>query len=78
MRGEKGGKRRAAHDLRMQMKALQFRLQKLGTTGSSDSNKPIFADSMGSQHRKTRAVQGMSPIKPEKFPEKDSNRWEFL
>ena len=38
MRGEKVDRRRAAHDLRMQMKDLQFRLRELGTTGGSDSD----------------------------------------
>ena len=41
MRGEKVDRRRAAHDLRMQMKDLQFRLGELGTTGGSDSDKSI-------------------------------------
>ena len=44
MRGEKGDRRRAAHDLRIQMKDLQFRLRKLGTTGGSDSEESIFAE----------------------------------
>ena len=38
MRREKVDRRRAAHDLRMQMKDLQFRLRELGTTGGSDSD----------------------------------------
>ena len=38
LRGEKEDKRRAAQDLRRQMKDLQFRLRKLGTTGGSDSD----------------------------------------
>ena len=38
MRGEKEDRRGAAHDLRMQMKDLQFRLRKLDTTGGSDSD----------------------------------------
>ena len=76
MRGEKGDKR-AAHDLRMQMKDLQFRLRDLGTTGGSDSDKSIFAEPLGVRQRKTKAVYEKSPIRPEKFPGKDFNRWEL-
>ena len=77
MRGEKGERRRAAHDLRMQMKDLQFRLRELGTTGGSDSDESIFAEPLGVRQRKTKAVYEKSPIKPEKFPGKDFNRWEL-
>ena len=77
MRGEKVDRRRAAHDLRMQMKDLQFRLWELGTTGGSDSDESIFAEPLGVRQRKTKAVYEKSPIKPEKFPGKDFNRWEL-
>ena len=77
MRGEKVDRRRAAHDLRMQMNYLQFRLRELGTTGGSDSDESIFAEPLGVQQRKTKAVYEKSPIKPEKFPGKDFNRWEL-
>ena len=77
MRGEKGERRRAAHDLRMQMKDLQLRLRELGTTGGSDSDESIFAEPLGVRQRKTKAVYEKSPIKPEKFPGKDFNRWEL-
>ena len=77
MRGEKGDRRRTAHVLRMQMKDLQFRLRELGTTGGSDSEKSISAEPLGVRQRKTKAVYGKSPIKPEKFPGKDFNRWEL-
>ena len=43
-RGEKEERRRAAHELRMQMKDLQFRLRELGTTSGSDSDESIFAE----------------------------------
>ena len=76
-RWEKGDKRRAAHELRMQMKDMQFRLRELGTTGGSDSDESIFAEPLGVRQRKTKAVYEKSPIKPEKFPEKDFNRWEL-
>ena len=71
MRGEKVD-RRAAHDLRMQMKELQFRLRELGTTGGSDSDESIFAEPLGVRQRKTKAVYEKSPIKPEKFLGKTS------
>ena len=77
MRGEKVDRRRAAHDLRMQMKDLQFRLRELGTTGGSDGDESIFAEPLGVRQRKTKAVYEKSPIKPEKFPGKDFNRWEL-
>ena len=77
MRGEKVDRRRAAHDLRMQMKDLQFRLRELGTTGGSDSDESIFAEPLGVWQRKTKAVYEKSLIKPEKFPGKDFNRWEL-
>ena len=77
MRGEKEDGRRAAHDLRMQMKDLQFRLRELGTTGGSDSDEPNLAEPSGVRQRKTKAVFEKSPIKPEKFPGKDFNRWEL-
>ena len=77
MRGEKKDRRRAAHDLRMQMNDLQFRLRELGTTGGSDSDESIFAERLGVRQRKTKAVYEKSPIKPEKFPGKDFNRWEL-
>ena len=77
MRGEKVDRRRAAHDLRMQMKDLQFRLRELGTTGGSDSDETIFAEPLAVGQRKTKAVYEKSPIKPEKFPGKDFNRWEL-
>ena len=75
MRGEKVDKTKAAHDLRMQMKDLQFRLRELGTTGGSGSDESIFAEPLGVRRRKTKAVYEKSPIKPEKFPGKDFNRW---
>ena len=62
----------------MQMKDLQFRLRELGTTGGSDSDESIFAEPLGVRQRKTKAVYEKSPIKPEKFPGKDFNRWELL
>ena len=71
-RGEKEERRRAAHELRMQMKDLQFRLRELGTTGGSDSDESIFAEPLGVRQRKTKAVYEKSPIKPEKFPGKTS------
>ena len=79
MRGEKVDRRRAAHDSRMQMKDLQFRLRVLGTTGGSDSDESIFAKPLGvrQRKRKTKAVYEKSPIKPKKFPGKDFNRWEL-
>ena len=77
MRGEKVDGRRAAHDLRMQMKDLQFRLRELGTTGGSDSDESIFAEPLGVRQRKTKAVYEKTPIKPKKFPGKDFNRWEL-
>ena len=77
MRGGNVDRRRAALDLRMQMKDLQFRLQELGTTGGSDSDESIFAEPLGVWQRKTKAVYEKSPIKPEKFPGEDFNRWEL-
>ena len=77
MRGEKVDRRRAAHDLRMQKKDLQFRLRELGTTGASDSDESIFAKILGVRQRKAKAVYEKSPIKPEKFSAKDFNRWEL-
>ena len=77
MRGEKVDRRRAAHDLRMQLKGLQFRLRELGTTGGSDSDESIFAEPLGVRQWKTKAVYEKSPIKPENFPGKDFNRWEL-
>ena len=77
MRGEKVDRRRAAHDLRMQMKDLQFRLRELSTTCGSDSDESIFSEPLGVRQRKMRAVYEKSPIKPEKFPGKDFNRWEL-
>ena len=77
MRGEKLDRKRAAHDLRMEMKDLQFRLRELGTTGGSNSDESIFAEPLGVPQRETRAVYEKSPIKPEKFPGKDFNRWEL-
>ena len=77
MRGEKVDRRRAAHDLGMQMKDLQFRLRDLGTTGGSDSDKSIFAEPLGVRQWKTKAVYEKSPIKPVQFPGKDFNRWEL-
>ena len=77
MRGEKVDRKRAAHDLRLQMKDLQFRLRELGTTGASDSEESIFAEPLGVRQRKTKAVYEKFPIKPEKFPGEDFNRWEL-
>ena len=42
MRGEKVDRKRAAHDLRMQMKDLQFRLRELGTTGGALTARNLF------------------------------------
>ena len=77
MRGEKIDRRRAAHNLRMQMKDLQFRLRELGTTGGSASDESIFAEPLGVRQWKTKAVYEKSPIKREKFPGKDFNIWEL-
>ena len=73
MRGEKVDRGRAVHDLRMQMKDLQFRLRELGTTGGSYSDESIFAEHLGVRQRKMKAVCEKSPIKPEQFPGKDFN-----
>ena len=70
-------RRKAAHDLRMQMKELQFRLRELDTTGGSDSDGSISAEPLGVRQLKTKAVYEKSLIKPEKFPGKDFNRWEL-
>ena len=59
------------------MKDLQFRLRELGTRGGSDSDESIFAEPLGVRQRKTKAVYEKSPIKPEKFPGEDFNRWEL-
>ena len=56
MRREKEDRRRAAHNLRMQMKDLQFRLRELDTTGGSDSDDSIFVEPLGVWQRKTKAV----------------------
>ena len=77
MRVEKEDKRRAAQDLRTQMKDSQFRLQELGTTGASESDRTAFAEPLGAWQRETKAVFEKSPVKPEKFPAKGFNRWEF-
>ena len=45
MRGEKEDKRRTAHDLRMQLKALQLRLRELVTTGGFDSDESTLLNS---------------------------------
>ena len=55
-RWEKVDRRRAAYDLRMQMKDLQFRLRELGTTGGSDSDESIFAEALGVRQRETRSL----------------------
>ena len=77
MRGEKGDRRRAAHELRMHMKDLQIRLRELGTTGGSDSDESIFAEPLGVRKRKTKAVYEKSPIKSETFPGENFNRCEL-
>ena len=48
--------RRAAPELRMQMKDLEFRPRELGTTGDSDSEESIFAEPLGVRQWKTKAV----------------------
>ena len=60
MRGEKEDRRRAAHELRMQMKDLQFRLRELGTTGGSDSDESIFAEPLGVRQRKKVSLREVS------------------
>ena len=77
MRREKVDRRRAAHDLRMQMKDLQFRLRELGTTVGSDSDESIFTEPLSVRQLQTKAVYEKSLIKREKFPGKDFNRWEL-
>ena len=77
MKGETVDRRRAAHDLRVQMKDLQFRFREFDTTGGSDSDESIFAEPLGVRQGKTKAVYEKSPIKPEKFPGKVFNRWEL-
>ena len=61
----------------MQMKDLQFRHRELGTTGGVDSGRSVFAEPVGMRYRRMKAVYEKSPIKPEKFPRKDFNIWEF-
>ena len=75
--GEKGDRRRAAHELRMQMKDLQFRLRELGKTGGCGSDKSIFAEPLGVRQWKTKAVHEKSLIKPEKLPGKEFNGWDL-
>ena len=75
MRGEKGDRIGAAHELRM--KDLQFRLRELGTTGGSDSDESIFAEPLCVRQRKTKAVYEKFPVKPEKIPGKAFNGWEL-
>ena len=55
----------------------RFAVRELGTTGGPDSDESIFAEPWGLWQRKTKAVYEKSPIKPEKFPGKDFNRWEL-
>ena len=40
-------KRRAEYELKMQMKDLQFRFRKLGTTGGSDCKNASFPEPLG-------------------------------
>ena len=61
----------------MQLKDFLFRLRELETTGGSDSEESVFAEPPGVRQRKTKAVYEKSPIKPEKVPGKDFNRWEL-
>ena len=56
MRREKEDRRRAAHNLRMQMKDLQFRLRELDTTGGSDSDASIFVEPPGVWQRKKSSL----------------------
>ena len=63
--------------MRMQMKDFQIRIPELSTTGGSDSGESIFAEPLSVRQWKTKAVYEKSPIKTEKFPGKDFNRWEL-
>ena len=61
----------------MQLKDLQFRLQELGTTGGAESDEDLFAQPLGVLQWKLKGVFEKSPIKPEKIPGKDFNRWDL-
>ena len=73
--GQTEDKRRAARELRVQMKDLQLKLQKRGTTGGSKNDKSFSAEILFVQQRKTKAVFEKLPIKPEKVPGKDFKSW---
>ena len=64
-------------DLQHRMLELKHQWKLLRADDDSNSNDSTLTEVAGERRKKSKAVYEKSPIKPERFPGKDFNRWEF-
>ena len=64
-------------DLQHRMLELKHQWKLLRADDDSNSNDSTLTEFAGEGRNKSKAVYEKSPIKPERFPGKDFNRWEL-
>ena len=64
-------------DFQHRMLELKQQLKLLRADDDSDSDYSTLREVAGDRRKKSKAVYEKSPIKPERFPGKDFNRWEL-
>ena len=64
-------------DLQHRMLELKHQWKLLRADDDSNSDDSTLTEVAGERRRKSKAVYEKSPIKPERFPGKDFNRWEL-
>ena len=64
-------------DLQHRMLELKHQWKLLRADDDSNSDDSTLTEVAGERRKKSKAVYEKSPIKPERFPGKDFNRWEL-
>ena len=64
-------------DLQHRMLELKHQWKLLRAEDDSNSDDSTLTEVAGERRKKSKAVHEKSPIKPERFPGKDFNRWEL-
>ena len=74
---QKGDKAMRKLDLQHRMLDLKHQWKLLRADYDSNSDDSTLTEVAGERRKKSKAVYEKSPIKPERFPGKDFNRWEL-
>ena len=64
-------------DLQHRMLELKHQWKLLRADDNSNNDDSTLTEAAGERSKKSKAVYGKSPIKPERFPGKGFNRWEL-